>query len=327
MKKIYLLIAAGAIVVSANAQKATNTVHGTPMHKAPWMKSMEGRAAGDTIMFYDSDFYMGAGVDGTFGLQTEDVDLLTPYQPTAPMDFARYYSLAAWDFISTDVNDSAFFFGATSWFNPAGQADNWLEMGPITLPATGATLSWYVKNNPGYRDGYEVLINTGGMDYTNFGDPNIYSRTDLATDPVVVAGDTTWTQITANIPAMYLGQPIFIAWHHTANDQDVIYFDNFLVKEAPVSVSELNNDFTMSEVFPNPFNTNANFNINLTNASDVSYMITDLSGKVLVNQTEFNVPAGNNRINISADGMSSGMYYINVTAGNSKVTKKLQVVK
>lgn len=328
MKKFYLLIGAGAIVVSANAQRST-TVHGTLTTQA--VKQMPAsRATGDTLMLFTGDLLGGTAIDGTFNVIGEDLDLLTNNPSGGPFpdnDFGLFYSLQTWDFIPSDVNDSAFFYAATSWFQPAGVADNWLEMGPIMLPAgVGATLSWYVKNNPAYRDGYEVLLNTNGMSAGDFTDPNIYSRADFA-NGTTIPGDTTWTMVSATIPAMYMGQTVYLAFHHTANDMDVLYLDNFLIKEAPVSVNELNNDFTMTEVFPNPFNNNANFNIDLKKPADVSYTITDLSGKVLVAQTEFNRPAGNNRITISSEGMAAGMYYLNVTAGSSKVTKKIQVIK
>lgn len=325
MKKIYLLIGAGAIMVSANAQRSTNAP-GTLTTKAP--KQLPAtRAVGDTVMFYDVDVYGGAGVDGTFSIIGEDLDLLSSSATNnfPDPDFGAFYSTAAWDFIPTDVNDTAFFFAATSWFNSPGQADNWLEMGPITLPAA-STLSWYVKNNPAYRDGYEVLMNTSSMSSGDFVDAAFYSRPDLA-DGTTYAGDTTWTMVTVNVPAMYAGQTVYLGFHHNANDMDVLYLDNFLIKEAAVGVNEVENAFTMSEVFPNPFNNTANFSIDLKTPSDVAYTITDLSGKVLVAQTEFNRPVGVNRFTIGADNLAAGMYYLQVTAGSSKMTKKIQVVK
>jgi len=327
MKKFYLLIGAGAIVVSANAQRST-TFHGTLTNHA--VKHMpETRAVGDTLMIFTSDLVGGTGIDGTFNVIGEDLDLLpsTTTNNFPDPDFGLFYSLQTWDYIPGEIADSAFFYAATSWFNSPGQADNWLEFGPITIPSgAGASMSWYVKNNPAYRDGYEVLINTNGMSAGDFTDPAIYSRADFANGTTFPA-DTTWGLVTATIPASYSGQAIYVAFHHNANDMDVLYLDQFVIKEALLSVNEVNNDFTMSEVFPNPFNNNANFSINLNKAADVSYTITDLSGKVLVAQKELNRPAGNNRITISSDNMAAGMYYLNVTAGSSKMTKKIQVVK
>jgi hypothetical protein len=325
MKKIYLLIGAGAIAVSANAQRSTS-VHGTLTNHAVEYRANESRAVGDTIMYLSPVYYSGNGVDASFQVIGEDLDLLS--SSTTNMfpdpDFGLFYSTATWDMMPWDV-DSAFFYAATSWFDSPGQADNWLEMGPITMPAGAATLSWYVKNNPSYRDGYEVMMNTSGLSSGDFSDANFYSRTDIGN--VFNAADTTWTQVTVNVPASYMGQTVYLAFHHNANDQDVLYLDEFLLKEATVGVHELNNDFTLSEVFPNPANTNTNFNINLKLGADVAYTITDLSGKVLVSQKELNRPAGSNRISLNTEGLANGMYYLNVSAGNTKLTKKFQVVK
>ena len=52
---------------------------------------------------------------------------------------------------------------STSWYSPAGQADDWTWSPAVTIPA-GATLGWRaIAYDPDYRDGYEVRVKTDAV--------------------------------------------------------------------------------------------------------------------------------------------------------------------
>ena len=147
--------------------------------------------------------------------------------------------------------DTNLFLGATSWFIPSGQADNWITFGSYTVPSGGATLFWYHQmpdNN--FRDGYEVLINTNGGAVNNFnGAATLFSVAD--NDPAT-NGDTVWTmQSTTLDGATYGGQQVWIAFHHDANDQFFLFFDDFFIEAC--STATLNPpvaDFSADDVTP-----------------------------------------------------------------------------
>ncbi|HYG51400.1 MAG TPA: T9SS type A sorting domain-containing protein, partial [Flavobacteriales bacterium] len=323
---------AGVVALGADAQRVSGSheFNGHLNAKPVKIKPSTTRAAGDTLFYTDAEYFYGTGIDGTFNYTTEDVDGLVNNPGGGPFpsnDFGNFYSLQPVDYFPWDV-DTAFYWAATSWFDPqACCASNWLEFGPINIPAAGATVQWWVKTNPSYRDGYEIKVNTTALSFSDFVDPAIYSRPDLYPSSTTTL-DTTWQMYSVTLPATYNGMPIYLAVHHNANDMDVFYVDEILVTEGSGSaVAETNNSgMSMSGVFPNPTNSIATFNLTLDNAASVSYKITDLAGKVVMTGTESKA-AGNNKITFSAEELATGTYYVTVTANGNVMTRKMQILK
>ena len=289
MKKIYILTLTGLMVTGLSAQtlqRANPLGVGSPTLSNSPLNIMsigdEERAVGDTLLYIPfTAIYVNPTDQAAFALSNDDQDGLTANNG-APWtgSFAFFYSLSATDethFDSTSTwADTAFIAGATSWFTPLGQADNWLSFGPITVPATGATLTWRVHTNPSYRDGYSVLVNGTGLDPTvDFGTEIIYTRPDSypnATDNV----DTVWTFYSANIPATYNGIPVYFGFHHTANDMDVLWLDEILMVEANTAGIDANQfeGFGFNSVMPNPAVDFATINYTLGKSSAVSFIVT-----------------------------------------------------
>ena len=217
MKKLYTLIAAVAVVVSANAQnKAFSGQNaGQPSNaslKIHALPANADRAIGDTLMWFPSPgvYLVNTADQAAFAIGNEDNDGLPPNNAGESMDWGLYYSddnsmagsvptasnyYHPWENpIMSGGTDSTFFWHATSWFNPAGQADNWFSFGPITLPA-GATLSWTDRTNPAYRDGYKVymidFIGGAAPSFVDFTGSAVYTKTDAYPSPTYTT-DSTW---------------------------------------------------------------------------------------------------------------------------------------
>ena len=341
MKKIYMIICAFALVLGMNAQSATQVRNGGTGHGlVPTAISPNHLlATGDTLMYSDGgNFYVNATDQAAFQFAVEDDDGL----PLAPGYASAGYSLS-WGVIGSMTSDGSVFdmyqpwetpgvdtaltFYATSWFSPAGQADNWMMFGPITVPVTGGELIWRVKNNPAWRDGYEVKVATAGSVPPISGDflnPNIYSRTDANPNPTD-AVDTVWATITTQLPAYCNGNTTWFAFHHNANDMDVLYIDEILVIDNPMSVSDNNKDFSLSQNVPNPANGSTTFNYSLTNNSNVSFNVYDVMGNIVYSQNEANQSAGAHRFDMNTSNLSNGMYFYTITVNGQKETRKMTV--
>ncbi|MDX1651389.1 MAG: T9SS type A sorting domain-containing protein [Brumimicrobium sp.] len=96
--------------------------------------------------------------------------------------------------------------------------------------------------------------------------------------------------------------------------------------DASVSQNEFDN-LKVSQNFPNPFSNQTVIQYTLENASEVNYSLVDLTGKVVLEVNEGNVNAGGHSIKIDGSTLSNGVYYFNMTAGDTKVTRKLVVNK
>lgn len=81
-----------------------------------------------------------------------------------------------------------------------------------------------------------------------------------------------------------------------------------------------------SDIYPNPATNNANITVVLAQESSVKVQVYNSLGSLIYSGNEEQL-TGKNKMNIDCTNFNSGLYFITVTAGNSKVTKRLVVNK
>jgi hypothetical protein len=314
------------------------------------------RAIGDTLLHIPLPGYLINGTDApTFGISNEDIDGFTT-NTGQPGDWTLYYSTDSsvngvgsptqdnyyhpWETPFPAGDDSAFFWSATSWFLPAQCcADNWLEFGPITVPANGATIVWYDRDNR-YRDGYSLLIADGTgldaastpLDFTLFDvSDNVFTQTDDAFPSATYTTDTTWVLRSVNVPASYNGTQMIFAFHHTANDMDVLRIDDIAVIEGNnLSIGVASNvaENKVSQNNPNPFSSKSTISYELEKSASVSLSVYDVTGKLIASQFAGEKAAGKHSIEFNAENLSAGVYYYSIKAGeNTSAAMKMVVIK
>lgn len=107
------------------------------------------------------------------------------------------------------------------------------------------------------------------------------------------------------------------------------YFTNSTVMvrmnfDPSLGVEETSNDFiTLSNVYPNPSTGVTSVDFSLTNASDVSIQIVDLTGKEVFVANYGSLLGGVNTVSFDATSFEAGIYYVNVLTNGTQVTKKL----
>ena len=88
---------------------------------------------------------------------------------------------------------------------------------------------------------------------------------------------------------------------------------------------ELINNAQVSQNFPNPFNGSTSIQVQLETPSELSLVITNLTGQKVIELNKGYVPAQTHTFTIDATNLQSGVYFYTVTAGSSQVTKKMIV--
>jgi hypothetical protein len=104
-----------------------------------------------------------------------------------------------------------------------------------------------------------------------------------------------------------------------------IKFNILKYKLLPIGNSEYNSVFSSVNIFPNPSSGLTTINFELKNPSQsVQILITDMSGKVISNQTTnpMNLSSG---FDLDLSGLNSGIYFVNLQAESSVYTAKLLV--
>jgi hypothetical protein len=85
--------------------------------------------------------------------------------------------------------------------------------------------------------------------------------------------------------------------------------------------------FSLSQNYPNPFNPATKIEFQISNQSDVSLTICDISGRLVSTLVNKNLQAGYYKVDFDGSKLSSGTYFYTLKAGNNVSVKKMILVK
>ncbi len=110
------------------------------------------------------------------------------------------------------------------------------------------------------------------------------------------------------------------------------YIQDFAFADADFAIQGVNkpetasdNNATVSQNFPNPFNGTTYFTVSLKQGSDVSLEVYTLTGQKVSEKDYGYITAGTHNLTISSDNLPTGVYFYTVNIGNQKVTRKMIV--
>ncbi len=112
---------------------------------------------------------------------------------------------------------------STSWYNPAGAADDWMITAPIVIPtgSTNVQLTWRATaTDNSYADGYEVKISPNAGNTVADFTVNAFS---------ILHENVGWTSRAVDLTA-YAGDTITIAFRNNSNDDVLLGVDDITVK-------------------------------------------------------------------------------------------------
>jgi hypothetical protein len=94
-----------------------------------------------------------------------------------------------------------------------------------------------------------------------------------------------------------------------------------------VEDGQLAERFSLSQNYPNPFNAATTISYSLPSASDVNIDIFDIQGRKITTLAEGRKAAGAHAATWRADGISSGIYFYRLRAGDFSETRRMVLVK
>ena len=114
-----------------------------------------------------------------------------------------------------------------------------------------------------------------------------------------------------------------------ALDDEHGYIENsMIVANYDLNVGINENEFnaaSVSQNFPNPFTNTSIVSVNLTQATNLSLEVFNLTGQKVYEVSNGHSNAGTHNLVINAENLSSGVYFYTVNAGNNAITKKMIV--
>lgn len=95
-----------------------------------------------------------------------------------------------------------------------------------------------------------------------------------------------------------------------------------------VDDKELNlNDFTLKQNYPNPFNPTTKISWQSPENGHQVLKVYDITGKEVATLVDEDKPAGSYTVDFDGSGLSSGVYFYQLTAGSYFATKKMILMK
>lgn len=288
-----------------------------------FIKKQLSDAKGDTLFYFDGYYAYLNSLDAPgYEMFFRDYDSLTPHQD-------NYFQNSEWNFYYWEMSpgDTLNWVEATAWFQPPGQADDWITFGPLSIPDEGAVFSWRAYHNPSFRNGYEVYVDSLGTDpLEDFSGESVYRVTDLY-DEQSNGIDTSQTFQDApksfEIPAAYNGGSVYLAFHHNAYDMDVLHLTDFVLEYgAAQTVADDEADLEVG-LYPNPVINDARLQFNLKQPGQVKWQLYDVAGKLRQTQKVYFAKGGLNHLFLQLTDIPSGIYFYSLTVDNQNVTRKL----
>ena len=194
----------------------------------------------------------------------------------------------------------------------AGQLDTVYHRASVTLQAAGGTWLAFTLDTPFPYDSTKSLI----VQIQNCGITGSFSGFSL---PHTTTSEYRRTySATAPCPQGYLGRSLYVP--------------NVGINVTPLSggitpVSNIADKFSLSQNYPNPFNPTTTINFSIPKSGFVALKVFDVLGRevaTLVNETKV---AGNYTVDFDGSGLSSGVYFYRIEAGDFISMKKMMLTK
>lgn len=196
---------------------------------------------------------------------------------------------------------------------------NYLITPQLTIPASGATLSFYIKSmDEEYEDSYAVKLSTSGNAAANFTN---------TLQPLTVASAAEWTAVELDLAA-YAGQSVYIAFVHQDDDNFVLCLDDVKVysftstPEITINTISLPSYAFAGEGFE-VGGTILNVCQNALTSFDVTYNVDGGAESAVYSVTGINIAAGETydfTHNVQAIIPTGGNHTVNVTVSNPNGT-------
>lgn len=149
------------------------------------------------------------------------------------------------------------------------------------------------------------------------------ATTTTSTNANYTPAAADWRMETITMPGILISSNTMFKFQFVAGGGNNIYIDDINIGST-VGVQELSNASGMTlQVMPNPFNESATVTISSDKEETVAIELLDVVGKAVLSMPSNRLNIGDNTFTIRQNGLAPGLYLMNVSSGNSRITKKI----
>ncbi len=178
---------------------------------------------------------------------------------------------------------------------------------PNNDAATDST-RYAMLSTTGYKDSLLVAGSNGSVFTVNVGKASFAKLGDSATYYYAIGYGTTESEMNSALDSATAKYPKISTSVQKSNVQSP-------------------NGFLLEQNYPNPFNPSTRINFSIGTSSYVSVKVFDALGREVRSLVSQQLETGSYTVPLSAENLSSGMYYYTMQAGNYKETKKMMLMK
>ena len=126
---------------------------------------------------------------------------------------------------------------------------------------------------------------------------------------------------------------VYAAGIYNYNISTFNYFSNFFISKLSqtLGITNISNGipdkFSLSQNYPNPFNPSTNIKYQIAKNSFVTLKVFDILGKEIATLVNEKQNSGTYESTFDARGLTSGVYFYRLTAGDFSETKKMLMIK
>ncbi|CAN5236579.1 hypothetical protein BH09BAC5_BH09BAC5_03320 [soil metagenome] len=136
-------------------------------------------------------------------------------------------------------------------------------------------------------------------------------------------GDMTTPATTQNASHTYAVAGVYTVCMIYVDIANSTCFDSSCVTATATGISDPSVTSLNLQAIPNPFSSDVSISLTLAQSENVVMNIYDITGKQVASLENGMMNAGNNTINWKPTGLSAGVYFLQVKAGDVVLTKKL----
>ena len=205
---------------------------------------------------------------------------------------------------------------------------------PVDLTgSTSATMTFNIAHaqySPNYIDELQVLVSTdcGTTWHVAYdkSDPNLATLQYDSTAEYTAPTASQWRTDSVNLNP-YIGQgEVFVNFHGITGYGNDLFIDDVNITKV-VGINEVSTPVNFMNVYPNPFISNTNVEFTIEKTENVSFELYNILGEKVLSIDNKTYDEGKHKININANNLNQGVYFLHTMIGNQKLIQKLTIIK
>ena len=196
------------------------------------------------------------------------------------------------------------------------------------------TYAWYLSNWVGNQYIYNEFgtkLNSGFADFFIVNQANYEQYfMSMPAEGFGIAENSSAGDVSFVLPTDDAWYAVFSGREFSTNRPQVTGTVNIYASDASVGDGSANGaplEFALNNPYPNPFNAESVLEFALPSSGKINLSVYDVTGRKVLTLIDGYKPAGTHSLRFEAEGLTSGVYFVRLDAGEFRQARKICLVK